>query len=90
MPQGLQVWDAAGSLIVDTSVKLARLLGVQVVGVGNPSGNLVDANFAQGTPWYFIIGQLDPYNRPDVSIAGTTLTWTSRGSFTGSIMYGVM
>lgn len=44
MPQGLQVWDAAGNLIVDTSSSLGRVLGVATID-GGDTAVITDPNY---------------------------------------------
>jgi hypothetical protein len=41
MPQGLQVWDAAGNLLVDTSTFVLKELVVATVNGSNTSNNYV-------------------------------------------------
>ncbi|PZR83595.1 MAG: hypothetical protein DI537_34685 [Stutzerimonas stutzeri] len=88
MAQGLQVWDASGTLIFDTGAALFRELGAVSIGSGNNSGSVTDAGFAEGLSMWFIIGaQLDNY--PDISFSGTTLTWSANGTpFSGTLYYG--
>jgi hypothetical protein len=52
MPQGLQVWDASGNLILDTSTRLGRVLGYQDVGGYPYSGTIpVPGIETYGTPF---------------------------------------
>lgn len=92
MPQGLQIWDAAGSIILDTTDNTGFVLGVLDFTSVAQSGNITDANFANGTPFYF--GQGDLSNSlaiPNISFSGTTMTWTANAyaPYNGFIYYGV-
>lgn len=90
MAAGMQVWNAAGDLIIDLTTSLPRLLGI--ISVSGTSGSHSDADLARGEPWFFVIGQSDPFLRPNISFTGTTLNWavpTGVGSFSGDILYGV-
>lgn len=92
MPAGLQVWDAAGNLILDTSYRTGFVLGkVDIANATNASGNVTDANFANGTPFYFYVADnTQALNEPTVAFAGNTMTWTATtSSWTGSIYYGI-
>lgn len=86
MPQGLQVFDADGHLVLDTSSRIGRILGYVDAPVG--AGSIVNASFAQGTPFYFVnkdfgvLGAYGPFelpsriSTPEVSFSGTTMSWT--------------
>lgn len=49
MPSGMRVWNAAGQLMVDTSTRMGRVLGIIPV-----TGNTVwgDNGLLTGTPYY--------------------------------------
>lgn len=93
MPQGLQVWDAAGNLTLDLTDRIGRLLGIATL-TSPTDGNLTDAGFASGTPWFVCL----PYSggassTPDVSIAGNVISWdfVTGGSYSATykLIYGV-
>jgi len=73
MPQGLQVFDAAGNLQVDIGSSLGRVLGS--VDTSASSGSISDDGFSHGTPFFIVVTQ-DEGRPPSVSISGTTMTWT--------------
>lgn len=52
MPAGLQTFDAAGNIIIDTSTRVGTLLGV--VDTGKSDGSLAVPAFALGTPFWSI------------------------------------
>ena len=75
MPQGLQVWDAAGNLILDLTDRLGRLLGIATL--TNPTdGNITDAGFASGTPWFVCLPiSGGAVSTPQVGVAGNVISW---------------
>ncbi|QOK96592.1 hypothetical protein HF909_09175 [Ralstonia pseudosolanacearum] len=73
MGQGIQVFNADGSLQFDSSSRLSRVLG-QVYS-GTDPGSISVPGFVQGTPWYHCIGVGNSALIPEVSISGTTLSW---------------
>lgn len=92
MPQGLQLWDAAGNLIVDYTTRCGLVLGRVDVGTGNQSGSVSNGGLADGAPFYFCIAEGDMgQKQPNVSFSGTTMSWSAAGfgTYTGSIFYGV-
>lgn len=93
MPQGLQVWDAAGNLIVDVTSRLGKILGVTDVTAG-VDGSVTNANFAAGS-YFFVLTPIATYStfRPTMSFnAGTnTLSWAWEGrpGVNCKLVYGV-
>lgn len=91
MPQGLQVWNADGSLQIDTNTNLGRFLGT--VETGGVNGSLDVPGFAQGTPWFLVmLLGVASYNTfvPQVTIAGNTISWNyTSGNFNALIYFGV-
>jgi hypothetical protein len=99
MPQGLQVWDASGNIVIDTSYSIGRMFGVVTINSGNQSGSLVEAAFATGTPFFICVpnenASWSDGANPVVTISGNTLSWV-RGKningiemdFNGAIRYG--
>ena len=93
MPAGLQIWDAAGKLILDTTRRVPTVLGVlnQHIVNGAPSnGNIVNAGFARGVPFYYMVRfpYEQNYGSPvgvNVVIAGNTLTWSLNDPIIGTI-----
>lgn len=94
MPAGLQVWDAAGNLVVDITTRLSRFLGS--VNSGTSAGSISVPDLVQGTPFYFVIisGGAVPVGSfgPEVTFSGTTMSWTfapGRTPLAATIFYGV-
>lgn len=52
MPQGLQCFNASGSLVLDVTDRLTRILGEFTA--GGSDGSLSDANLSTGSPWYVL------------------------------------
>ena len=86
-----KVWDAAGNLWQDLTTRYARKLGQVTITSSNQSGSVTDAGFADGDPWYFMLGATQVYGEPRVSFSGNTMTWTATGlgTFSGTLFYGV-
>lgn len=93
MPQGLQVWNSAGQLIIDTPTNIGKILGYTTITAG-VSGNIADAKFALGTPFWSAINQgSDSYGASPVITynAGLTrLEWTSSAAYDHILVYGVL
>ena len=91
MPLGLQVFDASGNVIVDTSTRLGRILGV--TNTNTSTGSLVNSNFSTGTPFWYAIPLLrnDVHFGPLITVSGNTLSWDYQGrTFVNHrIVYGV-
>jgi hypothetical protein len=82
MPAGLQVWNAAGELIVDITTRLPRLLGIYFVPAG-PGGSITHPGILTGEPQCFCSMQ-DPGTAtfpgdnlapPPISFSGDTMTY---------------
>lgn len=89
MPQGLEIYrdgvfEAGGLPYFDTYGGF--ILGSAAFTAGS-AGNVTDANFANGNPFWFIDGVFAP-GLPVFSIAGTTLSWTA-GGIGGTVYYGI-
>lgn len=86
MAIGLRVWDASGSVIVDTSTMTLRALGL--VTITPADGSATDARLTQGDPWWlFSSTDTSSIGAPGVTFNGTTMSWT--GGSNGIIMFGV-
>jgi hypothetical protein len=75
MPQGLEVYGPDGATYISVTSRLGRVLGQVTV---SSSGSLVDSRFAQGQPFFMLVGGGggNAFYYPFVSISGTTLSWT--------------
>lgn len=92
MAYGLQVFDAAGNLTLDTADSLTRLIGSVTV---SANGSLSDTAFLTGRPFYYLIATTSGGITPEVSFSGSTMTWTYTPTATFStlgtfiLVYGV-
>ena len=76
MPAGLQVWNPSGVLMVDTSVRIGKLVGSITT---NKADGSVWTDTTKGTPFYYVTTPEDPSWGalfPEVSFSGNTMTWT--------------
>ncbi len=87
MGLGVQMWDAAGNLLLDNFTRVGRVIGVVS---GNTSGGSFNVpSLAQGRPGVLpVLGQMTLANvGPQVSISGTTISYTA-SSYPFLIVYG--
>lgn len=68
MAEGLQIWDAAGNNILDTTTRVGFVLGL--VNIGKTDGYIENNNLGQGTPFYTVT----PYYEGLISLALPTVT----------------
>lgn len=54
MPQGLQIFNPSGGIVLDVTDSLTRTLGEVIVKSGQ-SGSIVNPELEKGTPWYTVI-----------------------------------
>lgn len=91
MASGLQVWDANGDVVVDTTTRLGRIVGVTTI--NSASGSINDADFADGTPFWIATpsDNTSPTFGPKFTFSGTTLSWNFEGRTVSShrLIYGV-
>lgn len=79
MGQGLQVWNAAGALIIDTSSFVVKT-GIVDVGTVTAAGSTdISAIQALGGTITPIVDSGGYSMAPDVTISGSTLSWAARG-----------
>lgn len=75
MPQGLQVFDASGNLMVDVSNRLTRIMGI--VSTGQVTDSITVPEFlTDGDPWFCIHNYQRDYEPPEVWVDGDTLNWS--------------
>ena len=90
MSFGLRIRDpATGAILFDFPDSVTRKLGM--VSTTSSSGSITEARFTsgEGTPWFCVIGDINFDNfGKEVSISGTTLSWTS-SNFDADIIYGL-
>lgn len=94
MPQGLQIWDAAGNLVLDATSSTGIILGT--VSTGTENGAVDVPRLAEGNPFWFVNTEgLPLFNSrlPAVRRSGTTLIWEFLGSgsenMASTISYGI-
>lgn len=91
MGVGLQIFDGGGNVVLDTSTRAGRVLGIALINAGS-SGSLTNSGFSEGTPFWQAMG--DYGSRvvgPAVSVNGNTLSWSWPASSSGQfrLLYGV-
>lgn len=106
MPQGLQVFNADGTVKVDTSTLLGRIFGSVQVAAGQASGSVSNEQLSQGQPFMIGLLGLGAFNGSVLSgpafsqvsyvRTGNTLTWSrstntdETGLPAGTLYYGVL
>lgn len=106
MPQGLQVFNADGTVKIDTSTLLGRIFGSIQVAAGQASGSVSNEQFSQGQP--FMVGLLGlgafngsvlsgpAFSQVSYSKSGNTLNWSRSSNVdetnlpAGILYYGVL
>lgn len=92
VPQGLQVWDENGNIILDTDDMLGKVLGVRAINAA--SGSITDARLTEGQPFYAFYtsepAQWFGEGPMRVSISGSTISWSAWSRFSSAFLaYGV-
>ena len=95
MSAGLQVWDASGTLIVDTSFFLGRIVGSVLT---NFVAGSVSADLSNGTPFAFSVVTIKSgyspigspggalYN-PSITKSSSGISWTFPSNIGSTAMY---
>lgn len=79
MAAGLQIWDANGVLVSDTTSRWGRFLGSFTIPkpTGNASGSITDAGLSTGEPFFYAYGtQGDWTLMPNIYPNGNTIQWS--------------
>lgn len=92
MPQGLQILDASGNVIIDGSRRLGRILNVVTL-TGATDGNETNAGLAGGSPFWQVVflGSYATF-MPTITVIGSTIYWAWDGRGAGNsyrLVYGV-
>jgi|LakMenEpi03Aug12_release.lakeMendotaPanAssembly.Ray.scaffolds.fasta_scaffold421693_2 hypothetical protein len=92
MPQGLQIWDDQGRLLVDLGDWLGRLAGSAAVTI-NTAGSTTNSLLQSGTPFFVWVPSTEeavtgPTTMPSVTFSGSTMSWSSV-PVSGTLIYGV-
>lgn len=91
MPQGIQVWDGAGNLVLDSPTRVGRILGWVSIGPSNQSGAVSNQYLTQGVPFYIYMSTT-LFQVVNVSFSGTTMFWEpapNSSLLTSRLFYGV-
>jgi hypothetical protein len=93
MAQGLQIFDAGGNLVFDTTDRISQILGSLTLGNGHAAGSFGVSGFSVGTGWCAVLAesQFSSGSQPRVptrvTISGTTINYTAGDSCV--LLYGV-
>jgi hypothetical protein len=99
MPQGMQVWDASGNLILDVTQFLGRILAIVDIPASS-SGTISVPNpgSTYGTRWSLVQAMSTSFvptaangtpTGPTWSISGTTLTYSNTYAYAFKIIIGI-
>lgn len=92
MAYGLQVFNASGSVVMDSTTRCGRVMGTFSTGTSNGSVNITPPG--SSTLWAALVSPKadigDGSGAPGLSISGTTISWTfSTGTGPSSlVVYG--
>lgn len=93
MPQGIEVYNAAGRLVFNSDGRVSRSIGsASITGV---DGSVTDAALLTGDPVFFFVSDPSFAYRvyPTFSISGSTISWTYPATgglkINGTLIYGV-
>ena len=84
MSAGLQIFDPAGNVVLDTSTRLTRVLGSQIV---TQDGSISVSTNAGGRLFaYIVAGAAVQFSSlvPSVTISGNVITWMLNGTGAGA------
>lgn len=93
MAQGLQVFDAAGNIIFDTSDRVGRVLGIIRINAGE-SGSYTPTGFTNGQVFAafqrdqtWITGNNNQFVGaiPVIHVSGDTIIWTSNSQYISNL-----
>lgn len=96
MAAGLQVWDASGNLLIDTTTWCGQILGNFTLAAPHSAGSLSDGNLTLGRPFAFLLpndgnngskAAGNPQGQT-VTISGSTLSWSASDQAC-QVIYGV-
>jgi hypothetical protein len=77
MPQGIQVFKADGSPLLDTSHRTFRVL--TVAAIGTIDGNYSDSRLGSGAKLVGVATQQDLKKTPNINVVGDTVSWNWGG-----------
>ena len=74
MPYGLQIWDASGKLVFNSSKRFTVILGSFIA--SNSSGYIYNENLLRGNPWICPINDdNEVFDSKYIRINGATISW---------------
>mgnify|MGYP001355592492 CR=1 FL=1 len=84
---GIRIWDPAGNLILDETMRTGRRVTEHTV--TGTTGSFTVPGLTEGEPWdVFVTGSLGGV--PVVSYSGTTVSWTWDGDYVpGVLLVGI-
>ena len=87
MPQGLQVWNEFGTLILDTNDPTGVILGVHLFngGASGTGGNITVPGLSLGRPFTVLRGTW--FTDPLITISGTVISWQFTQFVPSSLVY---
>jgi len=93
MPQGLQIWNADGVLILDTNDRVGTFLGATTIFAG-VDGSVTNTGFALGSFFFRCVSlTLSASFRPsfffDTPTSTLSWAWQGRSGNNCSLLYGV-
>lgn len=78
MPQGLEIFNADGSLLFGTSQRLMRFVGFVDIPASNSGGSLSDARLASpAVPFYFTYAAMYD-GGVHITFSGSSMYWARR------------
>ncbi len=96
MPQGLQIFDGNGSITIDITDRITKV--IDVIETEGKDGSRIDTNIGEGTFWCipiygtdFLAYEMMTLKPPVVTINGTTISWvyTDRNNWGTSPPYPI-
>ena len=92
MPQGLEIRDSSGTVILTISDRITRLLGSSSM-TGGTAGSVTNAGFTTGTPFWWASRDAGGsfFYDPVITVTSDTMSWTwpNGGSGNYTVVYGV-
>lgn len=74
MPQGLQIFDASGNIVLDISDRVYRLLTVADITTA-ATGSITVPGIANGTPIIVPVRYTESKKAPTLTTTGTGVSW---------------
>lgn len=91
MSYGLRIWNADGSVLVDITTRLSRIVNVVTLPAGG-SGT-IDLSAYPGDPWFkrmpISATTIGYVSTPVVTIVGKTIQWSNGSASNATLIYGI-